>query len=53
MARFLCDLGEDRLAGLVAYHSAGRWDAGSRGLTAELAEFDDERPLVADVLGLR
>lgn len=49
-ARFLRDLGEDRLAGLVAFHSAGRWEAEARGLTRELAEFDDERSLTADVL---
>lgn len=49
-ARFLRDLGEDRLAGLVAFHSAGRWEAEARGLTRELVEFDDERSLTADVL---
>jgi hypothetical protein len=49
-ARFLRDLGEDRLAGLVAFHSAGRWEAEARGVTPELAEFEDERSLTADVL---
>jgi hypothetical protein len=49
-ARYLRSVGEERLAGLVAYHSAGRWEADGRGLSSELAEFDDERSLTADVL---
>lgn len=49
-ARYLRALGEDRLASLVAYHSAGRWEADARGLAQELAEFEEERSLTADVL---
>lgn len=49
-ARYLAGLGEHRLAGLVAYHSAGRWEAEARGLTQELDAFDEERSLTADVL---
>lgn len=49
-ARFLDSLGEHRLARLVAYHSAGRWEAEVRGLTLELEAFGEERSLTADVL---
>jgi HD superfamily phosphodiesterase len=41
-ARHLRALGHERLAGLVAYHSGARAEAEIRGLTAELAEFEDE-----------
>jgi len=41
-ARHLRALGRERLAGLVAYHSGPRAEAELRGLTAELAEFQDE-----------
>jgi hypothetical protein len=41
-ARHLRALGRERLAGLVAYHSAARAEAELRGLAAELAEFGDE-----------
>jgi hypothetical protein len=41
-ARHLRALGHERLAGLVAYHSGARGEAALRGLTAELAEFEDE-----------
>ena len=41
-ARHLRALGHERLAGLVAYHSGTRGEAELRGLTAELAEFQDE-----------
>jgi hypothetical protein len=41
-ARHLRALGHERLAGLVAYHSGSRREAELRGLTAELAEFEDE-----------
>lgn len=49
-ARFMLALGENRLAGLVAYHSAGRWEAETRALVREVAPFEDERTLTADVL---
>ncbi|BBH68689.1 metal-dependent phosphohydrolase, HD subdomain protein [Actinoplanes sp. OR16] len=39
-----------RVAGLVAYHSGARFVADVRGLASELAEFPDERTIVADVL---
>jgi HD domain len=41
-ARHLRGLGQERLAGLVAYHSGARGEAELRGLTVELAEFQDE-----------
>jgi hypothetical protein len=41
-ARHLRDLGHDRLAGLVAYHSGSRFEAELRGLAEELAAFADE-----------
>jgi HD domain len=41
-ARHLRGLGQERLAGLVAYHSGARGEAELRGLTGELAEFTDE-----------
>jgi hypothetical protein len=41
-ARHLRDLGQERLAGLVAYHSGAREEAALRGLSAELAAFEDE-----------
>ncbi len=41
-ARHLRALGYERLAGLVAYHSASRREAELRGLLTELAEFEDE-----------
>lgn len=41
-ARHLRDLGHERLAGLVAYHSGSRFEAELRGLAAELAAFTDE-----------
>jgi hypothetical protein len=41
-ARHLRDLGNERLAGLVAYHSGARFEAELRGLADELAEFADE-----------
>jgi hypothetical protein len=41
-ARHLRALGHERLAGLVAYHSGAAGEAELRGLTAELAAFDDE-----------
>ena len=41
-ARHLRALGQERLAGLVAYHSGARGEAEVRGQTAGLAEFTDE-----------
>jgi hypothetical protein len=42
-ARHLRMLGHERIAGLVAHHSAASVEAELRGLSAELAEFPDER----------
>ena len=39
-----------RIAGLVAHHSGARFVAAARGLAEALAEFPDERSLVADAL---
>jgi len=41
-ARYLRRLGQERIAGLVAHHSAAHVEAALRGLRAELAEFPDE-----------
>jgi hypothetical protein len=41
--RYVRTLGQERLAGLVAHHSAAHVEAELRGLSAELAEFPDER----------
>jgi HD superfamily phosphodiesterase len=41
-ARHLRALGHERLAGLVAHHSGTGAEAELRGLSAELAEFEDE-----------
>jgi len=41
-ARHLRALGQERLAGLVAYHSGSRYEAELRGLMAELAAFEEE-----------
>ena len=41
-ARHLRDLGHERLAGLVAYHSGSRFEAKLRGLAEDLGEFADE-----------
>lgn len=41
-ARYVRRLGQKRIAGLVAYHSAAHIEAELRGLRAELAEFRDE-----------
>lgn len=49
-ARWLRDLGEERLACLAAHHSGARWEAGVRGLRDQLAEFTRERSLVSDIL---
>jgi hypothetical protein len=49
-ARHLRELGRERLAGLVAYHSGARWEAEGRGLAEELAEFSDEGSAVTGLL---
>jgi hypothetical protein len=49
-ARFLRDAGHQRLAGLVAHHSAAGTEAAERGLTEELADFPEEDSLVARAL---
>lgn len=49
-AGYLWDCGEHRLAGLVAYHSAGREEAELRGLAGRLAAFDDEGSSASRVL---
>jgi hypothetical protein len=49
-AAFLRGLGEERLAGLVAYHSSGAAEAELRGLSSELACFAHEESLVTDLL---
>jgi HD domain len=49
-ARWLAAQGEQRLAQLVAYHSGATYEARYRGLVDELAEFQPEASLVADVL---
>ncbi|MBW3604806.1 MAG: HD domain-containing protein [Actinobacteria bacterium] len=50
-ARFLRALGlEERLCGLVAFHSGAAYEADERGLAAELACFTEERSPVADTV---
>jgi len=50
-ARFLAAAGVSRrLVGLVAHHSCAALEAELRGLSGELAEFDDERGVVRDAL---
>lgn len=50
-ARYLRDLGApSRLCGLVAHHSCAYREAELRGLSAELAEWQDEDTLIRDVL---
>ncbi len=49
-ARHLRELGYERLAGLVAYHSGARYEAEGRGLAEELAEFSDEGSAVTKLL---
>jgi hypothetical protein len=47
-ARYLAGVGaSDRLVNLVAHHSCSASEAELRGLSAELAEFDDEGPTPA------
>jgi HD domain len=49
-AMHLRELGEERLAGLVAYHSGAEAEARLRGLGDQLAQFPRERSEVADAL---
>ncbi len=49
-ALYLRELGEERLAGLVAYHSGAEAEARLRGLGDQLATFARERSEVADAL---
>jgi hypothetical protein len=49
-ARWLAAQGEQRLARLVAYHTGAAYEARYRGLMDELAEFEPEVSLVADLL---
>jgi hypothetical protein len=49
-AYWLRSQGFDRLAGLVAHHTAARFEAQAHGLAGELAHFDDERSAVTDAL---
>jgi hypothetical protein len=49
-ARYVRDCGHERLAGLVAHHSAADAEADERGLAAALAEFPAEDSLVARAL---
>lgn len=50
-ARYLRSIDADeRLCGLVAHHSSAATDAELAGLTAEIAEFEDEQTPVRDAL---
>lgn len=49
-AAFLKGMGEERLAGLVAYHSAGPEEALLRGIEAELLVYADEASSVSRAL---
>lgn len=49
-ADYLQSKGQDRLATLVAYHSAAQFEARLRGLASELAKFPHEYSAVADAL---
>jgi hypothetical protein len=49
-ARHLRALGQERLAGLVAYHSSARWEAEALGLSDHLAGFPREDSATADAL---
>jgi hypothetical protein len=46
----LRELGEERLAGLVAHHSGAETEARLRGLAGQLVQFERERSEVADAL---
>ncbi|WP_219419964.1 HD domain-containing protein [Pseudonocardia nigra] len=50
-ARYLRTVGApERLVGLVAFHSAAASEARSLGFSGEMAQFEDERSLVRDLL---
>jgi hypothetical protein len=49
-ASYLAECAEDRLAGLVAYHSAGLEEAQLRGLHRELDAFADEGSVISQAL---
>src|SRR4051812_11194695 len=49
-ARWLLALGHGRLAGLVAHHTAARFEAAALGLADEMDEFPDECSAVSDAL---
>jgi HD superfamily phosphodiesterase len=49
-AMHLHELGEERLAGFVAYHSGAEAEARLRGLGDQLGQFQRERSEVADAL---
>jgi hypothetical protein len=49
-AVYLAEQGEARMAGLVAYHSAGLEESQLRGLGRELAAFVDEASAVSEAL---
>jgi HD superfamily phosphodiesterase len=49
-ARYLRSVGQDRLAGLVAHHSASRFEASARGLEGLLATYPPDNPELADAL---
>jgi hypothetical protein len=49
-ARFIRDLGDYRLAGLVAHHSEARFEIGLRGYEEELLEYPREDTRVYDAL---
>jgi HD superfamily phosphodiesterase len=49
-ARFLREAGHERVAGLVAHHSASDAEADERGFAEQLAEFPSEDSLVARAL---
>jgi hypothetical protein len=49
-ARFVGEAGHERLAGLVAHHSASDAEAEERGFVDELAEFPAEESVVARAL---
>jgi HD superfamily phosphodiesterase len=49
-ALWLREQGLDRLASLVAHHSAARFEAEAQGLASELGAFEDEQSVVSDAL---
>jgi HD superfamily phosphodiesterase len=49
-ARFIRNLGDHRLAGLVAHHSEARFEIGLRGYEQELSEYPREDTRVYDAL---